>query len=228
MARPRTATVLPPIPAGNLADLPPLTRAQKEQLFAQWLADLEAVSAPYINKLSTRVVPGEGDLDAPLLFVGEGPGTEEDRLGRPFVGRSGQLLDKMIGAMGFKREQIYIANIVKLRCAEWDEVAGRPKDRPPTPEEAGRGLPFLHRQIEIIRPKAIVTLGAPAIKFLIGETEGVMKIRGTWRQYRGVPLMPTYHPAFVLRAYTAENRGKVWSDLQQVMKVLGMAGKAQP
>lgn len=217
-ARPRIA--LPPIPAGEIPALAPLTRAQKEQLFAQWLEDLQAACQPLLSDLATRVVPGEGDLDAPLLFVGEGPGAEEDRLGRPFVGRSGQLLDKMIKAMGFQREQIYIANIVKLRCAEWDELSGRPKDRPPTPEEAARGLPFLHRQIEIIRPQVIVTLGAPAIKFLTGETEGVMKIRGTWRSYRGLPLMPTYHPAFVLRAYTPENRGKVWSDLQQVMKLL--------
>lgn len=223
--RSRTAVALPPIPAGDLADLPPLSRDQKIALLAQWESELRAASAPFINDLATKVVPGEGDVDAPIVFVGEGPGVEEDRLGRPFVGRSGQLLDKMIVAMGFQRQQIYIANIVKLRCAEWDETLGRVKDRPPTPEDAARGLPWLHRQIEIIRPKVIVTLGAPAIKYLIGETEGVMKIRGTWRQYRGLPLMPTYHPAFVLRAYTPENRGKVWSDLQQVMKFLGLPAK---
>jgi uracil-DNA glycosylase len=219
-ARVRTSVTLPPIPPGDIPALAPLTGAQKEQLFAQWLADLNAASGPFLSDLATKVVPGEGALDAPLLFVGEGPGAEEDRLGRPFVGRSGQLLDKMIKAMGFQREQIYIANIVKLRCAEWDELSGRPKDRPPTADEAARGLPFLHRQIEIIRPRVIVTLGAPAIKFLTGETEGVMKIRGHWRDFRGIPVMPTYHPAFVLRAYTEENRRKVWSDLQQVMKLL--------
>jgi DNA polymerase len=148
------------------------------------------------------------------MFVGEGPGTEEDRTGRPFVGRSGQLLDKMIGAIGFKREDVYIANVVKLRCADWDDMRTRLTDRPPTPEEVARGLPILHRQIEIIRPKVIVTLGAPAVKYLTGTTEGVMKIRGTWLSYRGIPVMPTYHPSFVLRAYTPENRGKVWSDLK--------------
>jgi DNA polymerase len=152
------------------------------------------------------------------MFVGEGPGAEEDRTGRPFVGRSGQLLDKMIVAMGFQREQLYIANVVKLRCADPDDMnGGRLKDRPPTPEEASRGLPVLHQQIAIIRPRVIVTLGAPAVKHLTGTTEGVTRIRGTWLNYRGIPVMPTYHPSFLLRAYTPENRRKVWSDLQLAM-----------
>jgi DNA polymerase len=126
--------------------------------------------------------------------------------------------------MGLKRDStgassggVYIANVVKLRAAEPDETTGRLKDRPPTPEEAARGLPILHQQIEIIRPKVIVTLGAPAIKYLTGTTEGVMKIRGTWMSHRGIPVMPTYHPSFLLRAYTEENRRKVWGDLKLAM-----------
>jgi DNA polymerase len=218
VAKKKTVLALPPPPPGDIADLPALTRKQKETLLAALLQEIEAGCAAHLNDVSTRVVFGEGDPDAEMMFVGEGPGIEEDRTGRPFVGRSGQLLDKMITALGYTRDQVYIANVVKLRCADWDESGSRLTDRPPNPEEVARGLPLLHRQIEIIRPKVIVTLGAPAVKYLTGTTEGVMKIRGTWLSYRGVPVMPTYHPSFVLRAYTPENRRKVWSDLQEALK----------
>lgn len=228
MAKRKATVEMPAAPAGNIADLPPLTREQKESLLAKLRASVEADSQCFINEVSTRPVFGEGDPDAQIMFVGEGPGIEEDRTGRPFVGRSGQLLDKMIAAMGFKREElpagkggVYIANVVKLRCADFDEGTGRLKDRPPTPEEAARGLPILHQQIEIVRPQVIVTLGAPAVKYLTGTTEGVMKIRGTWLGFRGIPVMPTYHPSFLLRAYTQENRAKVWSDLQAALKRVG-------
>lgn len=228
MAKRKATVEMPAAPAGNIADLPPLTREQKESLLAKLRASVEADSQCFINEVSTRLVFGEGDPDAQIMFVGEGPGIEEDRTGRPFVGRSGQLLDKMIAAMGFKREElpagkggVYIANVVKLRCADFDEGTGRLKDRPPTPEEAARGLPILHQQIEIVRPQVIVTLGAPAVKYLTGTTEGVMKIRGTWLGFRGIPVMPTYHPSFLLRAYTQENRAKVWSDLQAALKRVG-------
>ena len=218
----KAAAALPPIPAGDIADLPPLTRKQKEKALDALRQEIEESCAQYFNDVCTRVVFGEGDPDAALMFVGEGPGAEEDKTGRPFVGRSGQLLDKMINAIGLKREDVYIGNVVKLRAAEWDPQgaggAGRLQDRPPNPEEVARGLPLLHRQIEIIRPKVIVTLGAPAVKYLTGTTEGVTKIRGTWLNYRGIPVMPTYHPSFVLRAYTEENRRKVWSDLKEAMQ----------
>ncbi|MCL2647923.1 MAG: uracil-DNA glycosylase [Phycisphaerales bacterium] len=216
----------PPIPTGNIAALPPLTKRQKADLLEALRQQTCDASAPFINNISTKVVFGEGNPDASLMFIGEGPGIEEDRTGRPFVGRSGQLLDKMIAAMGLKRDPtgiadgVYIANVVKLRCADPDPTTGRLKDRPPTPEEAARGLPVLHQQIAIIRPKVIVTLGAPAIKHLTGTTQGVMSIRGTWFSFRGIPVMPTYHPSFLLRAYTEENRRKVWNDLQLAMKKL--------
>jgi DNA polymerase len=207
---------MPPTPAGNIRDLPPIKRAQKEQALTALKAEIESACKQYLSDICTRTVFGEGDADAPILFIGEGPGAEEDKTGRPFVGRSGQLLDKMIAAIGYKREQVYIANVVKLRAADWVEGPNgrRPQDRPPNPDEVARGIVFLHRQVEIIRPKVIVTLGAPAVKHLTGTTEGVTKIRGTWLQYRGIPVMPTYHPSFVLRAYTEENRRKVWSDLK--------------
>jgi len=215
------------IPTGDIPSLPPLTKRQKADLLESLRQQTETDSVPFINNISTRLVFGEGDPDAALMFIGEGPGIEEDRTGRPFVGRSGQLLDKMIAAMGLKRDPtgvadgVYIANVVKLRCASPDPTNnGRLKDRPPTPEEAARGLPILHQQIAIIRPKVIVTLGAPAIKHLTGTTQGVMSIRGTWLSFRGIPVMPTYHPSFLLRAYTEDNRRKVWNDLQLAMKKL--------
>jgi uracil-DNA glycosylase len=214
MAR-KSSVVIPPAPAGDIADLPPMTRQQKEAALAALLEEVKKASKPYINDISTKVVFGEGDPDAAIMFVGEGPGSEEDRTGRPFVGRSGQLLDKMIGAIGHKREQVFIGNVVKLRAADWLADGSRLQDRPPNPEEVARGIPFLHRQIQIIRPRVIVTLGAPAVKYLTGTTDGVMKIRGTWLSYRGIPVMPTYHPSFVLRAYTEENRRKVWEDLKK-------------
>jgi len=162
-----------------------------------------------------KVVFGEGDPDADLLFVGEGPGADEDRLGRPFVGRAGQLLDKQIAAMGLQREQVYIANIAKTRP---------PGNRVPNPEEAAQWLPWLEKQIETIQPKVIVTLGATSAKYLLQNMKlAITRERGTWKKYRGIDLMPTFHPAYLLRQYTKENRERVWSDLQAVMKKLGIS-----
>jgi DNA polymerase len=223
----RASTVaLPPTPEKPISDYPTLGTAAKVAALRQLEENYLRASAAYINEIATRIVFGEGSPDAALMFIGEGPGVEEDRTGRPFVGRSGQLLDKMIVAMGLQRSSVYIANVVKLRAAELDETTGRLKDRPPNPEEVARGIPILHQQIEIIKPKVIVTLGGPALKYVTAEREGIMKVRGHWLNYRGVPVMPTYHPSFVLRAYTPENRGKVWSDLQQVMQKLAAQGAA--
>ena len=164
----------------------------------------------------SSVVFGEGDPDASLMFIGEGPGQREDELGRPFVGRAGELLTKMIKAMGFERDQVYITNIVKCRP---------PNNRAPTPEEVATCWPFLKRQIEIIRPRVIVTLGGPATKTILETRDGITRLRGRWHTFPGVdppiPVMPTFHPAFLLRQYTQENRGRVWADLQQVMELLG-------
>jgi DNA polymerase len=213
---------IPLPPAGDIYDLPVLSRAEKERAMAALLAETTAALSAYIDEVATKVVFGEGDVDAPVMFVGEGPGIEEDRVGRPFVGKSGQLLDKQIGAMGFSREKVFIANVVKLRAASpSEEWGGRLKDRPPTPEEVARNIVYLYKQIEIIRPKAIVTLGAPALKYVTASKEGITKIRGTWLSFRGVPVMPTFHPAYVLRNYTDETRRKVWEDLKQVMAKVG-------
>ena len=143
------------------------------------------------------------------MFVGEGPGRDEDLQGRPFVGKAGELLDRMIGALGMKREETYIANVVKCRP---------PDNRTPTPDEARACLGYLHRQIELIRPAVIVTLGATPLRELVGVPEGITKVRGQWRRVRvgdrEIPVMPTFHPAYVLRQYTQEVRRAVWEDLR--------------
>lgn len=166
----------------------------------------------------TQTVFGEGDPDANLLFIGEGPGENEDLQGRPFIGKAGQKLDEMITAMGLSRKQVYIANVVKCRP---------PGNRAPTPAEVQACWDFLKRQIETIQPRVIVTLGGPATKQILQTDKGITAIRGIWHSFDAlkpagpsVPVMPTFHPAYLLRAYTPENRKKVWSDLQKAMKML--------
>jgi len=158
-----------------------------------------------LHQQRTNVVFGVGDPGARLMFVGEGPGAEEDARGEPFVGRAGKKLDEMILAIGLSRGEVYIANIVKCRP---------PKNRDPERDEIETCSPFLEKQIEAIGPKVIVTLGAPATKTLLGTRIGITKLRGEWHSFRGVPVMPTFHPAYLLRAYTKENRRKVFDDLK--------------
>jgi len=157
----------------------------------------------------TRSVFADGPATAELMFVGEGPGREEDLQGRPFVGRAGQLLDKMIAAMQYRREEVYIANIVKCRP---------PNNRLPSEEEGAACLPYLVRQIEIVRPKVIVLLGATAVAWLLGKT-GVSKLRGHWHEFQGIKAMPTFHPAYLLRNPPAKK--DAWADLKMVMQALG-------
>ncbi|MFM1773497.1 MAG: hypothetical protein RL124_269 [Acidobacteriota bacterium] len=152
-----------------------------------------------------QFVFGEGNPHADMMFVGEGPGRDEDLHGRPFVGRAGDLLEKMIEAIGLKRAEVYIANIVKCRP---------PDNRIPTPEEAHSCLGYLEKQIQLIQPKVIVTLGATPLRELLGITEGITKIRGTLQTYQDIPVIPTFHPAYVLRMYTPEVRKAVWDDLK--------------
>lgn len=166
----------------------------------------------------TNIVFGEGDPCARLMFIGEAPGEEEDKTGRPFVGRAGQLLDKMINAMGLKRQDVYIANVLKTRP---------PNNATPTTEEARLCSPYLFDQIEAIAPEAIVTLGLPATRLLLDSQSPMAQLRARWHSFRDssgrlIPVMPTYHPAYLLRNYTPAERAKVWSDLQQVMKRLGL------
>jgi len=153
----------------------------------------------------THIVFGVGNPQAKLLFIGEGPGADEDAQGEPFVGRAGQKLNEMIRAIGLTREEVYIANVVKCRP---------PGNRDPEPDEVATCAPFLFRQIEAIAPRAIVALGSPAAKTLLGTKVGITALRGKWGQFRGIPVMPTFHPAYLLRAYTPENRRLVFDDLK--------------
>jgi len=194
-----------------------LPRTEKAKLLAA-MDENEVKSCQNCGLCRGRIntVFGEGDPDAPIMFVGEGPGQDEDMQGRPFVGRAGELLNRMISAMGYQREQVYIANVVKCRP---------PNNRTPGLEEVEACWPYLLRQIEVIRPKVLVALGGPASKRLLETTVGITRLRGTWGWFRHVepqiPVMPTFHPAYLLRAYTQENRKRVWGDLQQVIEVVG-------
>jgi len=158
-----------------------------------------------------QIVFGVGNPEAELMFVGEGPGADEDEQGEPFVGRAGQLLNKMIEAMGLKREQVYIANVVKCRP---------PGNRTPERDECDTCSPFLYCQIDVIKPRAIVALGAVAAKTLLGLNDTMANMRGQWFDYRGTKLRVTYHPAYLLR--DPRQKGEAWKDLQEVMKYLGL------
>jgi DNA polymerase len=196
-------------------DVPQVTLAQLDLLGGR-----EGVARPTLEsvrealgdctrcRLSERrqqIVFGDGNPNADIVFVGEGPGAEEDRRGLPFVGRAGELLTQMIEkGLGLRRSDVYICNIVKCRP---------PDNRTPLADEAATCRPFLDGQLAAIRPRVIVALGKPAASLLLGRDVAISRIRGIWHDYRGTPLMPTFHPAFVLRQYTPENRRLVWEDL---------------
>lgn len=165
-----------------------------------------------LHEQRTHIVFGEGNAKAELMFVGEGPGADEDATGRPFVGRAGQLLDRMIEAIGMKREQTYIANIVKCRP---------PLNREPEPDEVATCEPFLYRQISVIKPKLVVALGATAAKTLLRTTAPISALRGRFFDFRGTKLLPTFHPAFLLRS--PNKKKEAWEDLKKVRDFL--AGK---
>lgn len=211
---------------GGDAAAPPVSHSSGDSMNKQAaLDDLKARhdrDCPHCTNTTyhTQTVFGEGSPDAQLMFIGEAPGAEEDKTGRPFVGRAGQLLEKMINAMGLAREDVYIANVLKSRP---------PDNATPTLTEVSKCAPYLTEQIRIIRPAAIVALGAPSAKFLLQTSEGISRLRGQWHNCLfgdlEVPVMPTFHPAFLLRQYTPENRNKVWSDLQLVMDRLGLKNR---
>jgi DNA polymerase len=172
---------------------------------------IRVCSACPLHSSRKNTVPGEGNPNRPdILFVGEGPGADEDLQGRPFVGAAGQLLDKMIAGMGYKREEVFIANIVKCRP---------PGNRVPMPEEMNACVPYLKAQIALIKPKIIVALGKTAVQGLLQQDVAITKFRGTWCKYEGIDLMPTYHPAFLLRS--PDRKGEAWADLKAVLAKLG-------
>jgi len=195
----------------------PAKAAAFEDLRARAMA---CVKCPHLASSRKNVVFGVGNIESPLMFVGEAPGADEDEQGEPFVGKAGQLLTKIIQATGLSRESVYIANILKCRPDTPGQSAG---NRKPTPQEMETCLPFLHEQIDLIKPKVLVALGATAVEGLLGKTMGITRLRGQWQTYRNIPLMPTYHPAYLLRNQALSEKRRVWEDMLAVMEKLGMA-----
>ena len=189
-------------------------RSAALQAIRQELGD--CVRCPLHEQGRAQIVFGVGSPHAQLMFIGEAPGADEDRLGEPFVGRAGQLLNNMITAMGLKREEVYIANVIKCRP---------PGNRTPQPEECAVCSLFLLRQIEVISPEVIVALGAVAAKTLLAINQSLGSLRGNWYEFHGVPLAVTFHPAYLLRNPPAKK--DAWQDLQMVMKRLGLKSPAK-
>jgi DNA polymerase len=181
-----------------------------EDRLAAVAAEVAACERCELHRTRTHTVPGAGSPHPDIVFVGEGPGEEEDRQGVPFVGAAGELLTLMIAAMGYTRETAFIANIVKCRP---------PGNRKPTPGEMEACLPYLRAQIETLKPRVVVALGATATQGLLRTDTGISRLRGRWCQYQGIPVMPTYHPAFLLRTPSAKRDS--WKDLQAVLARLG-------
>ena len=206
-----TAPATPrPASAPTAAAITPDERRTRLALIAE---EARACSNCGLHERRKQAVFARGNPFAELCFVGEGPGADEDALGEPFVGRAGQMLDRMIVAMGYARDAVYICNIVKCRP---------PENRKPEPPEMAACSPFVTQQLALVKPKVIVALGATAVQGLIGTSEGITRMRGKWKLYKGsIPIMPTFHPAYLLRQPAAKR--DVWNDLQEVMKHLGKA-----
>ena len=216
--RPPTPSPEKPTPAPSAA-ISPAERQVKEQAMAELRARaLVCVKCSHLAATRKSVVFSVGDPASPLMFVGEAPGADEDAQGEPFVGKAGQLLTRIIQTMGFTRDTVYIANILKCRPDTPGQSAG---NRKPTPEEMQTCLPYLQAQIDIIKPRVLVALGGVAIEGLLGKTVGITRLRGQWQTYRDIPLMPTYHPAYLLRNQALSEKRKVWEDMLQVLEKLG-------
>jgi uracil-DNA glycosylase family 4 len=197
----------------------PMTVAEKTKELEKIAGQIRQCRLCDLGSLRTNAVPGEGSPNARIMFIGEAPGADEDAQGRPFVGRAGQLLDKIIVACGLKRSEVYIANILKCRP---------PQNRDPRADEIINCFPYLQKQIEIINPEIIVALGAPAAKTLLNSTKSIGQLRGRFEEYYSgigrppIKLMATYHPAYLLRNYSQENRKRVWEDMKKVLAELNL------
>ena len=197
---------------------PVLSAEAKAAAFADLRARaLACVKCPNLAAARKTVVFGVGSIDAELMFVGEAPGADEDEQGEPFVGRAGELLTRIIQTMGFRRGEVYIANILKCRPDTPGQASG---NRKPTTDEMKTCIPYLHEQLDLIRPRVIVALGGTAMEGLLNKS-GITKLRGQWHSYRGTPLMPTYHPAYLLRNQALSEKRKLWEDMLAVLEKLG-------
>ncbi len=180
---------------------------------------LICAKCPQLVASRTQVVFGVGNPNAEIMFVGEAPGADEDMVGEPFVGKAGQLLTKIIETMGLRRSDIYIANVLKCRP---NMPPGEPGNRKPTPAEMATCKPYLLQQIEIIQPRVIVALGGTAVEGLLGEDKVfITKLRGTWKEFHGIPVMPTYHPSYLLRNQALSEKRNIWEDMLAVLERLG-------
>jgi uracil-DNA glycosylase len=193
------------------------TRNKAELLAAIRKRVVACTKCAHLACSRTQTVFGVGNPDADLMFIGEAPGADEDQQGEPFVGRAGQLLTRILKAMNFAREDVYIANILKCRP---DMPAGSFGNRPPTPTEMQTCRPYLLEQIDIIQPSVLVALGAVAVEGLLGTRATMRELRGRWHTYNSIPLMITYHPAYLLRNQAPSEKRKVWEDMLQVLERL--------
>jgi DNA polymerase len=196
----------------------PRDGTKAERLEAMRGPVLACTRCPHLVRSRTQVVFGVGNPDSEVMFVGEAPGADEDLQGEPFVGAAGQLLTKIIAAMGFERRDVYIANVLKCRP---NVPPGESGNRKPRPDEMATCLPYLREQIEIIRPRVLVALGATAVEGLTGQTLPMARLRGRWHDFGGVPLMATYHPAYLLRNQAPGEKRKVWEDMLMVLERIG-------
>lgn len=210
MAMLSTGTVLPAAAAGVTGGAAPAVAEAGVDLEAVATRARACVKCGELARCRKSVVFGVGNPRAELMFIGEAPGADEDAQGEPFVGRAGQLLTKIIEAMGYRREEVYIANVLKCRP---------PNNRTPLPAEVENCLPYLREQIEAVGPKVMVALGATAVRALLDVQLGITKMRGQWFSYRDIPMMPTFHPAYLLRNPAAKR--EVWSDMKLVLAKLG-------
>ncbi|WP_394848174.1 uracil-DNA glycosylase [Pendulispora brunnea] len=207
----------PPAVAPPPASAMPSTGTERLVRLEQIREEVRNCAKCELATTRTNTVFSRGNPESKLCFIGEAPGADEDAQGLPFVGRAGQLLDKMIGAMGLSPERdVYVCNIIKCRP---------PGNRRPTPDESNTCIPYLHEQLALVRPRVIVAMGNTAVAALLQTTMGITKIRGQWKLYRGSTLvMPTYHPSYLLRPSAQQQQAKreAWDDLQLVMKELGI------
>ncbi len=222
--RPRLTGVAPPeerpLVAESISPVilsPSSASANREKFDRLRQTALQCQKCPHLVAFRHQVVFGVGNLDADLMFVGEAPGVDEDLQGEPFVGRAGELLTRIIQTMGFSRDDVYIANVLKCRP---DMPPDKPGNRPPTAEEMATCLPYLREQIALIQPKIMVALGGVAIRGLLGLDQPMKSLRGRWHRFEGIPVMPTFHPSYLLRNQSLTEKRKVWEDMLLVLERL--------
>jgi len=208
-----------PIAAPTLEVFPTSGGTKAERMEQLRAAVQPCEKCPNLARTRTQTVFGVGNIDARIMFVGEAPGADEDLQGEPFVGKAGQLLTKIIETMGVKRGDVFIANVLKCRP---DMPAGSTGNRRPSATEMRTCLPYLRAQIEVIKPAVLVALGSVAMEGLLGSVEPMARLRGRWHEFQGIPLMATYHPAYLLRNQAPTERRKVWEDILLVMERVGL------